>query len=117
MQIVGRDVEDVTVLQLKGRMVMDEGDVPLRKDISALVSRGRVKLVLDMQDVSRLDSAGIGSLVSCYLTVRRHGGALKLLHVSDRASHLLQLARLDDVFETFDSEPDAVKSFRRNRPH
>jgi anti-sigma B factor antagonist len=111
MQIVERDVDDVTILQLHGRMVMDEGDVPLRQDIQALAKDGRVKIVIDMADVSRLDSAGIGSLVSSYLTVHRHGGDIKLLHLTDRASQLLRLTKLAEVFEIYDSEEAALASF------
>lgn len=89
----------------------DEGDIPLRKDIDALVEHGHVKLVFDMHDVSRLDSAGIGTLVSSFLRAHRHGGTVKLLHVSPRASRLLNITKLDGVFEIYDTEEAAVESF------
>jgi len=111
MQISTREVNDVTILHLKGRLVMDEGDVPLRNEVLSLVKRGRVNLVLDMREVSRLDSAGIGTLVSCYLTTHRHGGGLKLLQVSDRTSQLLDITRLAGVLECYATEQGAIRSF------
>jgi anti-sigma B factor antagonist len=114
LQVAERDIGDVTILQIKGQMVLDEGDIPLRKDIDALVEQGHVKLIFDLKDVSRLDSGGIGSLVSSYLRVHRHGGSVKLLRVPPRARKLLAITRLDSVFELYDSEAAAVASFQ---PH
>lgn len=111
LQVAERDLGDVTILQIKGQLVLDEGDIPLRKDVNALVEHGHVNLVFDLHDVSRMDSAGVGSLVNSYLTTHRHGGDLKLLHVPPRASRLLTLSRLADVFEMFDSEDAVVRSF------
>lgn len=112
LQVAERDLGDVTILRIKGQLVLDEGDIPLRKDIDALVEHGHVNLVFDMHDVSRLDSAGIGTLVNSYLMTHRHGGDLKLLHVPPRANRLLTLSRLSDVFEMFDSEDAVVQAFR-----
>jgi anti-anti-sigma factor len=112
LRVAERDLGDVTILKITGQLVLDEGECPLRKDIAALMEQGHVKLVFDMHDVSRLDSAGIGALVSSYLTAHRHGGAVKLLHVPPRASKLLAITKLAGVFEIFDSEDAAVESFR-----
>ena len=111
LQVEERDLGDVTILQIKGQLVLDEGDIPLRRDIDALMEHGHVKLVFDMHDVSRLDSAGIGMLVSSYLCAHRHGGTVKLLKVPPRVSKLLTVTRLDGVFEIFDSEGAAIESF------
>jgi len=111
LQVAERDVGDVTILKIKGQMVLDEGDIPLRKDIDALIEHGHVKLVFDMRDISRLDSAGIGCLVRSYLATHRHGGTVKLLNVPPRAGVLLKISRLDNVFEIYDSEDAAMQSF------
>ena len=69
-----RRVGDVTILELEGRLVLDEGDIALRDYVNRLVAEGRVKIVLDLRNVTRLDSAGIGMLVSKYLSTRKGGG-------------------------------------------
>jgi len=111
LQVAERDIGDITILQLKGQMVLDDGDIPLRKDIDSLIEHGHVNLVFDMRDISRLDSAGIGTLVSSYLATHRHGGTVKLLHVPPRAGTLLKISHLDDVFEIYDTEDAAMRSF------
>jgi len=111
MRIVERRIGDVTILQLIGRLELEDGDAILRDAVNRLVSDGRVKLVLDMKEVTRLDSAGIGMLVSKYLTVRRGGGLMKLLHPTDRTDHLMEITRLTTVFEIFTNEADAINSF------
>lgn len=117
LQVANRDLGDVTILQIKGQLILDEGDMPLRKDIDALVEHGHVNLVFDLHDVSRLDSAGIGALVNSYLTTHRHGGDVKLLHVPPRANRLLTLTRLASVFEMYDSEAAVLASFHPAHGH
>jgi anti-sigma B factor antagonist len=111
MRIVERRIGDVTILQLIGRLELEDGDAVLRDAVNRLVADGRVKLVLDMKEVTRLDSAGIGMLVSKYLTVRRGGGFMKLLHPTERTDHLMEITKLTTVFEIFTSEDAAIKSF------
>ena len=111
MQVIERRIGDVTILQLIGRLELETGDLILRDTINHLVEEGQVKLVLDMKDVTRLDSAGIGMLVSKYLTVRRAGGTIKLLHPTERTDHLMDITKLTTVFQVFDDEASAVKSF------
>jgi anti-sigma B factor antagonist len=111
MQIVERRVADVTILRLAGRLELDDGDFVLRDHVNRLVEEGRVNVVLDMKDVTRVDSAGIGVLVSKYLSVKRRGGAIKLLRITERTRRLLHITRLDTVFETFEDEAEAVQSF------
>jgi anti-sigma B factor antagonist len=111
MRIVERRIGDVTILQLIGRLELEDGDSVLRDAVNRLVTEGRVKLVLDMKEVTRLDSAGIGMLVSKYITVKRGGGAIKILHPTDRTDHLMEITKLTTVFEIFTSEDDAIKSF------
>ena len=111
MEVIERRIGDVTILQLIGRLELETGDLILRDTINRLVEEGQVKLVLDMKEVTRLDSAGIGMLVSKYLTVRRAGGTIKLLHPTERTDHLMDITKLTTVFQVFVDEASAVKSF------
>jgi anti-sigma B factor antagonist len=104
-------VGDVTILRLAGRLELDDGDFVLRDHVNRLVEEGRVNVVMDMKDVTRVDSAGIGVLVGKYLSVKRRGGAIKLLRITERTRRLLHITRLDTVFEMFDDEAAAVQSF------
>ncbi len=111
MEIVEQRVGDVTILRLNGRLELDDGDEVLRNHVDGLVAQGRVNLLLDMTDVSRMDSAGIGMLVGKYMTAKNRGGTLRLLHLTDRTSRLLHVTRLETVFEIFEQEDAAVQSF------
>src|SRR4051794_1055719 len=111
MVIHERRVGAVTILGLSGRLVLDDGDVLLRERVDALVNSGDVRIVVDFSDLDYVDSAGIGVLIAKYLSVRRKGGSLKLLHLSMRAHHALEITNLLTVFETFDDEGAAVQSF------
>ncbi len=111
MEIVERRVGDVTILNLKGRLELDDGDLILREHVDRLVAQGRVNVILDLTDVTRMDSAGIGMLVGKYMTVKNRGGMLRLLHLTDRTSRLLHVTRLETVFEIFESEDAAIKAF------
>jgi len=108
-----REIGDVTILELHGQL-KDEGDVPLADRVASLVRRGRLHLVLDMKHVTRVDSTGIGMVAAKFLTLRRLGGDLKLLHLTDRARQLLAITKLAHVFEIFDDEEDAVQSFAKS---
>ena len=112
MQIEERSAGDVTILDLKGKMTLGgEGDEILNDKINSLVLQGRKKLVLNLEAVPYIDSAGLGEIVRTYTTVSRPGGSLKLLNLTKRISDLLSITKLLTVFETYDSEADAVRSF------
>jgi anti-sigma B factor antagonist len=111
MRIDERRVGEVTILRLTGRLELEEGDLTLRDHVNRLVEEGRVKLILDMREVTRLDSAGIGMLVSKYLTARRRGGAIKLLGPTAHSHHLLDITKLSGIFELFEDEAAAIRSF------
>src|SRR5437870_4696247 len=102
MQITEGSIGDVTILELEGRLVLGEGDIALRDCVNRLVEQGRVKIVLDMQNVTRLDSAGIGMLVAKYLTASRKGGGLKLVRLTIRGDHVMHITKLHTVFEIFE---------------
>jgi anti-sigma B factor antagonist len=111
MQIDERIVNNVTILDLKGKMTLGEGDELLKDKINSLVQQDRKQLILNLEGVPYIDSAGLGEIVRTYTTVSRQGGKLKLLHLTKRIQDLLAITKLLTVFETYDNEPDAVKSF------
>lgn len=111
MHIDERSAGDVTVLDLKGRMTMGEGDELLKDKVNSLILQGRKKLVLNLADVPYVDSAGLGEIVRTYTTVTKQGGNLKLANLTKRITDLLSITKLLTVFDTYDSEADAVRSF------
>lgn len=111
MKIEERAVGGVTFLDLQGKMLIGEGDELLREKINQLVENGTQKIVLNLADVPYVDSAGLGEIVRCYTTVSRKNGKLKLLHLTKRIHDLLSITKLLTVFETYDTEEEAVKSF------
>ncbi len=112
MQIEERAVGDVVVLDLKGRVTLGDGDELLKDKVNSLVNRGFKKIVLNLAEVPYVDSAGLGEIVRTYTTVSRQAGSLKLLNLTKRISDLLSITKLLTVFETFDSENEAIKSFQ-----
>jgi anti-sigma B factor antagonist len=111
MKIVERQVADVTILDLHGKILIGEGDDALREAVTRLVGSAKKKLILNLADVPYVDSAGLGEIVRCYTTVSREGGKLKLLNLTKKIQDLLAITKLLTVFETHDSEDEAVKSF------
>jgi anti-sigma B factor antagonist len=111
IHIVEEHAGDVAVLRLAGRLELDEGDIVFRNYVDRLVAEGRLKILLDLQNVDRIDSAGMGMLVSKYLSTRKRGGTIKLLHLTRHSDHLLDITRLATIFEIFDDEAEALGSF------
>ena len=111
MQIEERNVGDVKVLDLKGKITLGEGDELLKDKVNSLVNQGNKKIVLNLADVPYIDSAGLGEIVRTYTTVSKNGGSLKLLNLTKRITDLLSITKLLTVFETFESENDAIRSF------
>ena len=111
MQIEERSAGDVVVLDLKGKMTLGEGDELLKDKINSLVHQGRRKVVLNLEGVPYIDSAGLGEIVRTYTTISRQGGSMKLLNLTKRITDLLSITKLLTVFETYDNEADAVRSF------
>ena len=111
MKIVERQASDVTILDLHGKILIGEGDDALRDAVTKLVDGGKTKILLNLADVPYVDSAGLGEIVRCYTTVSRKGGKLKLLNLTKKNQDLLSITKLLTVFETYDSEAEAVKSF------
>ena len=112
MVIEERIIGDVTILDLKGKMTFGEGDELLKDKINSLIHQGQKKLLLNLEGVPYIDSAGLGEIVRTYTTVSRQGGNLKLVNLTKRITDLLSITKLLTVFETFETEPEALKSFQ-----
>ncbi len=111
MQIEERIVDGITILDLKGKMTLGEGDELLKDKINSLMNQGRGKILLNLEGVPYIDSAGLGEIVRTYTTVSRQGGTMKLVNLTKRITDLLAITKLLTVFETFDNEPEALKSY------
>ena len=111
MKITERLVGDVVLLDLQGKILIGEGDDQLREAVTKLADSNRTKILLNLAEVPYVDSAGLGEIVRCYTTVSRKGGRLKLLNLTKKIQDLLAITKLLTVFETYDSEAEAVKSF------
>ncbi len=111
MKIEERTLEHVVVLDLQGKLTIGEGDELLREKVNGLIEQGHRNLLVNLEDVPYVDSAGLGELVRTHTTVRRQGGRLKLVNLTKRITDLLTITKLLTVFDTFDSEAAAVSSF------
>ena len=106
-----RQIEDITIVDVSGRITVGEGNVMLRETVLGLIEKGRKKILLNLHDVGYVDSSGIGELVKSYTTVRNQGGQMKLFNLSKRVHDLLQLTRLYAVFDIQADEASAIQSF------
>ena len=111
LTISTRQVEDVTVVDVSGRITLGEETSALRKAVRDLIDKGKKKIVLNLAEVSYIDSSGVGELVSSYTAVRNAGGELKLLNLTKKVHDLLQVTKLYTIFDIKDDEFMAVKSF------
>ena len=113
MKASQREVDGVTVVDLSGRITLGEGSVLLRDSIRDLIAKGTKKILLNLGDVTYIDSSGIGELVSAFTTVRNQGGELKLLNLTKKVHDLLQITKLYTVFDVKDDEATAIGSFKK----
>ena len=112
MQITERHVGDVAIIDLNGRLVLGDSDDLLRDKVNSLVQQGHKNILVNLGQLSYMDSSGLGELVGCYTTVTRRGGALKLVGLTKRISDLLAITKLLTVFDSYEAEKEAVASFR-----
>jgi anti-sigma B factor antagonist len=112
MQIEERIVGTVTILDLKGKITLGEGDEVLKDKINSLILQDRPRILLNFEGVPYIDSAGLGAVVRTYTTVSRQGGQLKLVNLTKRITDLLSITKLLTVFETFDTEQEALQSYK-----
>ena len=119
LQIEERQVEDMTILSLTGQITLDDGDLVFGRKVDGLLASGRTKFVVDLGGVTYIDSAGVGMLVAELKLVQKKGGAMKLVRLTDRSHGLLRMMKLMTLFETFDDEAAALRSFAwgANREH
>jgi anti-sigma B factor antagonist len=110
MKIEERTKDDVILFDLNGSFVLGE-DGEFKHRVATKIKAGRRKLIVNMAKVGRMDSSGLGELIAGYIAMQRVSGHIKLLHVNDRMHDLLITTKLITVFETFDSEPEAISSF------
>jgi anti-sigma B factor antagonist len=111
VKLTSRQVGDVTVIDAAGRITLGEGASAFRDMIRDLAAKGNKKLLLNLAEVSYIDSSGIGELVSGFTTVTNNGGQLKLVGLSKRVKDLLQITKLYTVFEVYEDEAEAIRSF------
>lgn len=111
VKLTTRQVGDVSVMDAEGRITLGEGSSVFRETLRDLVAKGQKKVLLNLADVSYIDSSGIGELVSGFTSVTNQGGQLKLLNLNKRVKDLLQITKLYTVFEVFEDEAAAVRSF------
>jgi len=112
MQISEREAGTVTVVDLSGRMTLGDGDILLNDKLRSLAQQGKKNVLLNLSHVNYVDSAGLGALVSGYTTITRNGGTLKIANVTTRLQDLLSITKLLTVFESFDNEEEALRSFK-----
>jgi anti-sigma B factor antagonist len=111
MKASSRIVDGVEIIKLEGKITIGAGDQQLREVIGHALAEGRTNILLDLSGVTTIDSSGIGELVGSYTTVTNRGGKLKLLHLPAKLNELLHVTQLITVFEVYDNEQDALKSF------
>jgi len=112
VKLTSRQVGDVTVVDAAGRITLGEGASVFRDTVRDLAAKGNKKLLINLSEVSYIDSSGIGEMVSAFTSVTNSGGQLKLIGLSKRVKDLLQITKLYTVFEAFDDETEAVRSFK-----
>ena len=108
-----RNVDGIAVLDLSGRITLGEGSVILRDSIRDLIAKGSKKILLNLGDVTYIDSSGIGELVSAFTAVRKEQGELKLLNLTKKVHDLLQITKLYTVFDVKDDEAQAIAAFTK----
>jgi anti-sigma B factor antagonist len=113
MQIAERESGAVTVLDLSGKITLGEDGNLLKDKLQSLLHQNKKNILFNLAQVSYVDSAGLGAIVSAYTTVTREGGSLKLANVTKKLQDLLSITKLLTVFETFDSEEEAIRSYKK----
>jgi anti-sigma B factor antagonist len=112
LDVKERQAGDITILDLSGDVRIGEGAISLRDSIRSLADQGKKNVLLNLAGVKYMDSTGVGELIANYTTVKRQGGQLKLLNLTDRIQNLLVITKLLTVFDSYDNEAEALKSFQ-----
>jgi anti-sigma B factor antagonist len=114
LQIAEHQTDDIVVLTLSGQILLDDGDLAFRRQIHDVLDRRHRKIVVDLGGVTYIDSSGLGMIVAKLKTVRDAGGDMKLVRLTSRTSRLLAMVKLQSMFEVFDDEAAAIRSFTFN---
>jgi anti-sigma B factor antagonist len=112
MQIKMREKNGVVIMDLGGRITVGEGSVSLRERTREELGKGRKQILLNLGDISYIDSSGLGELISAYASARNHGGEVKLLNLTKRVRDLMEIVKLYTVFDIYDDEASAIASFQ-----
>ena len=111
MQITERTVNDISILDLEGRLTIGDGAELLRDTVKTLVSQGKAKVLINLTKVPYVDSGGLGELVHCLVSAKKASGTVKLMGLTSKITDLLAITRLVTVFDTYETELDALVSF------
>ncbi|MBN2242165.1 MAG: STAS domain-containing protein [Acidobacteria bacterium] len=111
MKFSTRKNGDVTIIDIEGKILLGEGDVEIKKSVDDLLKKGTKNILLNLAKVPYIDSAGLGEIIRCFTALRRSGGTLKLLSPNERVIDLLNITNLLNVFDCYDDEADAMKSY------
>ena len=114
LKMTSREVDGVTVVAMDGRIVLGEESNALRENLKALIAEGKKKVVLNMDNITFIDSAGLGTLVAAHHTAKGQGASLRLCHLGTKFQEVLQITKLMTIFEVYNTEAEAVASFTSN---
>ena len=113
LKIANHDLDDISVLTLDGRIVLGEESNALREKVKGLLAEGKKKIVLNMDNITFIDSAGLGTLVAAHHSAKGQGASLRLCHLGSKFQEVLQITKLLTVFDVYDTEAAAVSSFSK----
>jgi anti-sigma B factor antagonist len=111
MKFSSRQVDNVVVIDIEGKILLGDGDVEIKRAVEAHLAKGHKKILLNLAKVPYIDSAGLGEIIRCYTSIRKSGGDLKLLAPNQRLVDLLSVTKLVNVFDWYSDEPSAMASF------
>lgn len=111
MKLSVRKAKDIVVIDVDGKIVLGDGDVEIKEAVDSLLKKGNINIILNLAKVPYLDSAGLGEIMRCFTALRKDGGDFKLLSPNQRIIDLLGITKLFNVFDIYDNEPSAIKSF------
>lgn len=114
LKMTSREVDGVTVIAMDGRIVLGEESNALRENLKAVVAEGKKKVVLNMDNITFIDSAGLGTLVAAHHSAKNQGASLRLCHLGTKFQEVLQITKLMTIFEVYNTEPEAIASFKSN---
>jgi anti-sigma B factor antagonist len=114
MNIAHRRTNDIAIIDLQGNIMSEDGDLELRAAVASVLESGVKKVILNMGEVPYLDSAGLSEVVRSFVAINKRGGRMALIDLTRKVNDLLTVAKLLTIFETFESEADAVRSFQKS---